>query len=129
MPQTLTTPVETDIVLELRIPGDLFRAVNPRNFSYPPISAERYDAEWGEVYAVTAKVEGIPEAFDLLYDVNASWDDVKRLVAAFNVDPYAGWAPLLATFFREQRAANAEKRAQLDKDAAFLLDLEAGFLR
>lgn len=124
----MTTALITDNV-QLQIPGDLFRAVNPRTFSHPPISHQVLESQIGTVSIVTAKVEGIPETFDLLFTVEDDPDDVERVVIAFNNDPITGWAELLKAFFAEQRRANSEKRALLDADEAFLLDLEAGFLR
>ncbi|SDH41903.1 hypothetical protein [Microbacterium sp. 77mftsu3.1] len=124
-----TIAAETDLTAELRIPGDLFRAVNPRTFSFPDVHAERHETEFGVIYAITAKVEGIPETFDLLYNIHVSEQEVEDLVAEFNADTYASWNALLFQFFAEQRTANAEKRALLDADEAFLLELQAGFLR
>ena len=119
----------TDTDVQLRIPGDLFRAVNPRTFSHPTITHVQQETVFGPASIVTAKVEGIPETFDLLFTIEDDPDDIARVVFAFNNDPIAGWNDLLHAFFVEQRRANAEKRALLDRDEAFLLDLEAGFLR
>jgi hypothetical protein len=124
-----TATVDSDLIVDLRIPGDLFRAANPRTFSFPPIHAERHDTEFGTYFTVTAKVEGIPETFDLLHTHDADFDRVQARVAEFNADTYAGWQPLLTQFFIEQREANAAKRVELDAADAFLLDLQAGFLR
>jgi hypothetical protein len=117
--------IETDTIIEFRIPGDLFREVTARTFSFPPVAAEYRDA----MFAVTARVEGIDEPVDLLDDFDVDYDDVVRAVERFNADPAAGWQKLLDTFFREQRQANADRRAELEQDDSFLLDLEAGFLR
>lgn len=119
----------TDTDVRLRIPGDLFRAVNPRTFSYPPVTHEIHEAEFGTVSVVTAKVEGIPETFDLLFSMDVDAGDVEETVIAFNDDPFTAWSRLLSEFFTEQRAANAEKRAILKQDDMFLFDLEASFLR
>lgn len=125
----MTTALITDNDVQLRIPGDLFRAVNPRTFSHPPVTHQITETEYGTVSVVTAKVEGIPETFDLLFTLEHDAEDIERVVIAFNNDPVTAWAELLQRFFSEQRRANAEKRALLDADEAFLLDLEAGFLR
>lgn len=125
MPNGIITA--TDV--QLRIPGDLFRAVNPRTFSFPPIIHGIQEAEFGTVSVVTAKVEGIPESFDLLFSMDEDAEDIERVVDAFNEDPVTGWTELLGAFFAEQRQANADKRAILDADDQFLIDLEAGFLR
>lgn len=118
----------TDTDVQLRIPGDIFRSVNPRNFSYPPITHERQATFFGDVSLVWAKVEGVPEPIDLLLSANDDPSDVDEAVAAFNADPVTAWSSLLDEFFAEQRRANASKRAILDSDEAFLADLEAGFL-
>lgn len=123
----MTSALITDV--QLHIPGDLFRTVNPRTFSHPPLTHQITETEFGTFSVVTAKVEGIPEMFDLLFSLEHDAEDIERTVIAFNNDPIAGWAELLRAFFAEQRRANAEKRALLDADEAFLLDLEAGFLR
>lgn len=124
----MTTALITDDV-QLQIPGDLFRAVNPRTFSYPPVDHRIQETEYGTVSVVTAKVEGIPETFDILYTLEHDAEDIERVVIAFNNDPVTGWTNLLRDFFAGQRRNNSEKRALLDADEAFLLDLEAGFLR
>lgn len=124
----MTTALITDDV-QLQIPGDLFRAVNPRTFSHPTIWHQIVETDFGSVSIVTAKVEGIPETFDLLYTLEHDAEDIERVVIAFNNDPITAWAELLRAFFAEQRRINSEKRALLDADEAFLLDLEAGFLR
>ena len=125
----MTTALITDNDVQLRIPGDLFRAVNPRTFSNPPISHQIVEAEFGTVSVVTAKVEGIPETFDLLFTVEHDAEDVERIVIAFNNDPIAGWSELLREFFADQRRINQDKRDILDQDDEHLLTLEAGFLR
>ena len=120
---------DLDQTVALRIPGHLFRAVNPRTFSSPPVTAHRHETECGTCFIVTAKVEGIPEAFDLLHTFDAAFDRVQARVEEFNADPVAGWRPLLEQFLAEQRAANDVKRAEVEEETAFLLDLEAGLLR
>lgn len=122
---SILTLTPTEVTAQLRIPGDLFRTVNPRTFAYPQVTAQRHDT----VYTVTANVDGVPEAVDLLNTIDVDPAALDAAVAQFNADPIAAWTPLLSAFFREQRAANAARRADLDADEAFLLDLEAGFLR
>ncbi len=119
----------TELDVELRIPGDVFRAVNPTTFDFPELVAERHLTDFGTIITVTAAVAGAEETFDLLNTVNADYEEVAEAVRQFNADTVAGWQKLLSEFFAEQRLANAERRALLDRDEAFLLDMEAGFLR
>lgn len=127
---TTTTPdIETDVVIDLRIPGDVFRAVDPASFDFPTVVAERIDAPYGVIYTVTTHIDGIDGKVDLLRTIDADFDDVQRAANRFNDNTLASWGRLLEVFFAEQRRANGERRAELDKDEASLLDLEAGFLR
>jgi len=128
MPITVTRTPDTDQGVQLRIPGDVFRDVNPAEFGFPPVDLHAEDAGCGTVYTVTAEVDGIGTLY-LLDTVDAELDEVRTAVDVFNHDPIAGWEGLLRRFFTEQRRANADARAVLDQDEAFLLNLEAGFLR
>lgn len=122
--------MSTALVTEttLRIPGDLFRSVDPHLFTYPAVTAEQHSTEFGDCFAVTARVEGIAEPCDLLYSIDATFDEVQAAADAFNADPFAGWAQLLQEFFQAQRERNAAARAALDADARFLEGLEEEFL-
>ena len=125
---TVTAPPQTDRSVQLRIPGDVFRDVNPRTFSFPTVTLTAEDAGFGTVFTVTADIDGIGP-LELLRTVDADNADVRSAVDAFNADPIDGWSTLLARFFTEQRRTNADRRAALDQDEAFLPNLEAGFLR